>query len=90
MRVANDIIGAMQKNPTLSDDKGTAHMNVCPERVQFVVAIQCHWCGHTGLSLWEEGKNGRELLTLEGFYERIASKRPHNIETVCDNCHQAQ
>jgi hypothetical protein len=60
------------------------------EQTQFTLAIKCHWCGHTGMSLWEKTPTGRELVSLDGFYERISKKQPHNIETVCNNCDRKQ
>jgi len=60
------------------------------ERNQFTLAIKCHWCGHPGLSVWEETPNGRELVSLDGFYERLKSAQSFAIETVCDACNRAQ
>jgi hypothetical protein len=60
------------------------------ERGQSTLAIKCHWCGHNGLSVWEETPNGRELVSIDGFYERLKSLRPYKIETVCDNCNRVQ
>ena len=57
---------------------------------QFTLAIKCHWCGHTGLSIWEETQDGRVLVSLDGFYERIKNLRPYQIQTVCNNCDRAQ
>ena len=66
----------------------TAHEIKTPD--QFTLAIQCHWCGHTGSSLWEDTPNGRELVSLDGFYERLRSLRPYKIQAVCNNCDNAQ
>lgn len=60
------------------------------QRDQFTLAIQCHWCGHTGLSIWEETAKGRELVSLDGFYEKLVNLRPYKIRTVCNNCDRAQ
>jgi hypothetical protein len=60
------------------------------ERDKFTLAIKCHWCGHTGLSLWEKTAMGRERMSLDGFYERIAKKQPYKTETVCNNCNRPQ
>jgi len=57
---------------------------------QFTVAITCHWCGHEGLSLWEEFNGERHLVSLKGFYERLARKNPYPIEMVCNNCDKVQ
>lgn len=57
---------------------------------QFTMAIKCHWCGHTGSSLWETTERGRELVSLDGFYERLMGKRLSKIETICNNCGRAQ
>ena len=61
-----------------------------PERDQFTVALECRWCGHKGVSLWEEADGKRQRISLDGFYERIARKLPHNTETVCKSCGKAQ
>jgi hypothetical protein len=57
---------------------------------QFTRVITCPWCGHTGSALWEETAQGRQLINLNGFYERICRKLPFRIETVCNDCDRAQ
>jgi hypothetical protein len=57
---------------------------------QSSVAIQCHWCGHIGMSVWEETPSGRELVSLDGFTEKLVNLRPYKVQTVCNNCHRAQ
>jgi hypothetical protein len=61
-----------------------------PKPSIFTVEIKCHWCGNMGLSLWENTAAGRELVSLDGFYERLSSRTPHDIETVCDTCNEVQ
>lgn len=57
---------------------------------QFTLTMRCPWCGQVGSSLWEETPTGRQLVRLNGFYERLAKKLPWTIETVCDACDRAQ
>lgn len=57
---------------------------------QTAITVCCHSCGHTGVSLWEDFDDGRQLVNLEGFYERLARKEPYAIETVCNNCGKVQ
>jgi hypothetical protein len=57
---------------------------------QFRVEIRCRKCGHTGSALWEDGAMGSTLISLEGFYERLASKPPHAIQVVCNACGEVQ
>ena len=57
---------------------------------QFTLTIICHWCAHKGASLWERSPEGRVLVNVDGFYERLTKKEPYNIETVCNNCNKAQ
>lgn len=60
------------------------------------VAIRCPHCGHAGSALWETNATltpsgpKSALVNLEGFYERLASKPPHNIELVCHHCGHVQ
>lgn len=58
----------------------------------FTLAIKCHWCGHTGLSMWAVGEAGREPVNPDDFYERLARNelRLSKIETVCNNCNRPQ
>ena len=60
------------------------------EHGQFTVAVQCHWCGHNGVSLWEDTDGDRQIVSLDGFYERLARKEPFRIETVCNSCGKVQ
>ena len=57
---------------------------------QFTVAVTCHWCGNMGSSLWETLKGERQLVSLDGFYERITKKLPFDIERVCNSCGRPQ
>lgn len=57
---------------------------------QFTLAIKCHWCGHCGSTLWENTEAGRQIVSVDGFYERITKKRPFRIEKVCNACGKAQ
>jgi hypothetical protein len=57
---------------------------------QFIMAVNCHWCGNIGSSLWETLPTGRQLMSLEGFYERVAKKQPFDIERVCNTCGKVQ
>ena len=57
---------------------------------QFTLAIRCPWCDRMGSSLWEDTAGGRRLISMQGFYDRIAKKHPYNIETACDACDRAQ
>lgn len=57
---------------------------------QFTVDVRCHWCGHKGMSLWEDANGFRQIVSMEGFYERLGRKLPFHIETVCNNCGKAQ
>ncbi len=68
----------------MSGDKESTH------RAQFTLAVKCHWCGHKGLSVWEETEAGRELVSIDGFYQRLKSLRPYKIETVCNSCDKTQ
>lgn len=63
---------------------------ITDQRNQFTLAIACHWCGNTGSSLWERTASGRQLVSLDGFYERMTKKQPFDIETVCNSCDRAQ
>ena len=54
------------------------------------VALVCTGCGHAGTALWEGSGIDRQLVRLDGFYERLARKEPYPIETVCNNCGKAQ
>lgn len=56
----------------------------------FTQAITCPWCGQQGSMVWEKTQAGQQVVSLSGFYERLARKRPHDIETVCDRCDRAQ
>jgi hypothetical protein len=57
---------------------------------QFTLTIECPWCGHSGSSLWEQTPTGPEMVSVDGFYERITKKQPFRIETVCNACDRAQ
>src|ERR1700744_2736071 len=75
-------------------DQKEAHMSHDPqlrgepyrEPGQFTVAIKCHWCGRQGILQWEEAGGEHQLVSLDGFYERVASKEPFPIERVCNGC----
>lgn len=60
------------------------------ERSRFTLDMNCHWCGHKGLSIWETTGTGHQIVSLEGFYDRVMKKAPFRIETVCDACDRAQ
>ena len=60
------------------------------EHGQFRLAIKCHWCGNEGVSVWEKTQAGRQFITLDGFYERVAKKDHFQIETVCNSCQRVQ
>lgn len=72
----------------MSSDAGINHPFLEPD--QFTLKVQCHWCGHTGASLWEDVKGERHLVSLDGFYERLTRKQPYRTETVCNSCGKAQ
>ena len=57
---------------------------------QFTMAIPCHWCGHTGMSLWEDIDGNRQRVSLGGYSERIARKESFQSETVCNDCGKTQ
>ena len=57
---------------------------------QYSVTLVCRWCGHTGSSLWENAPSGKQMINLDGFYERIAKARSFRIETVCNGCGRVQ
>jgi hypothetical protein len=54
------------------------------------VALICPACGQAGTALWEGSGSDRQLVRLDGFFERLARKEPYPIETVCNNCGKAQ
>ena len=83
VRAPADFGARMTSTPTDKDDKS-------PERDPFTVAVRCHWCGHNGMSLWEEADGNRQLVSLDGFYERLARKEPFRIETIRNSCTKAQ
>ena len=60
------------------------------QKNQFTLAIKCHWCGNTGLTIWEKAEAGRQLVSIEGFYERVRKKQPFKIESVCNVCDRVQ
>lgn len=62
---------------------------------QFKEEISCRKCGNKGIALWENtGPRARSsetiLVSLEGFFERLATKAPHKIETICRRCGDVQ
>jgi hypothetical protein len=69
-------------------------MDIPPENPQdkFTLAIRCHWCGHTGLSMWAVSEAGRQAVNPDNFYERVASRdlRLSKFETICNNCDRPQ
>lgn len=55
-------------------------------------ALTCRHCGQKGTAVWEGAASNPKsvLVSLEGFYERLASKKPHAIELVCHQCGEVQ
>jgi hypothetical protein len=55
--------------------------------------VKCPRCGKTGCLFWEAEARGsiKELVRIDGgFYERLAKRRPHPIELVCQGCGTVQ
>jgi len=67
----------------------SVHGEIHP-RQQNAVRLLCQGCGHAGVSLWQDFETGRQLVTLEGFHERLSREEPFPIETVCNNCGTVQ
>ena len=54
--------------------------------------LTCRHCGEKGTAEWEgaAGEPQSVLISLDGFYERLAAKKPHAIELVCHRCGEVQ
>lgn len=54
--------------------------------------LTCRHCGQNGTAVWEgvAGEPQSVLVSLDGFYERLAAKKPHAIELVCHRCGEVQ
>ena len=58
---------------------------------QLSAQIVCPKCAALGVIIWERSGLELSLVSLpNGFYERIANKKPYLIELVCHRCGAAQ